>query len=84
MDYNIKHSRSALKGGRRLEEVTLTKRLRELQKHTSFCIDIDMEILLVTFDEAVRNENNAVSMAISGMHGNFIDTSLASPSTIAL
>ncbi|CAH8355845.1 unnamed protein product [Eruca vesicaria subsp. sativa] len=47
-------------------------------------LDIDIEILLqkdmVTLDEALRNANNAVSMAvnaasalISGTHGNFID-----------
>ncbi|KAF8097623.1 hypothetical protein N665_0285s0054 [Sinapis alba] len=72
----------SFEGQRRLEEVN--EMARKLQQHTSFCIDIDIEILLqkdlVTLDEALRNANNAVSMAvnaasalISGMHGNFID-----------
>ncbi|VVA95314.1 unnamed protein product [Arabis nemorensis] len=72
----------SFEGRRRLEEVN--ELARKLQQHTSFCIDIDIEILLqkdlVTLDEALRNANNAVSMAInaasaliSGMHGSFID-----------
>ncbi|KAF8111447.1 hypothetical protein N665_0076s0416 [Sinapis alba] len=72
----------SFEGRRRLEEVN--ELAKKLQQHTSFCIDIDIEILLqkdlVTLDEALRNANNAVSMAInaasaliSGMHGNFID-----------
>ncbi|CAN7130328.1 unnamed protein product [Brassica rapa subsp. narinosa] len=72
----------SFEGRRRLEEVN--ELAKKLQQHTSFCIDIDIEILLqkdlVTLDEALRNANNAVSKAInaassliSGMHGNFID-----------
>ncbi|KAL1216692.1 Protein ACCUMULATION AND REPLICATION OF CHLOROPLASTS 3 [Cardamine amara subsp. amara] len=72
----------SFEGRRRLEEVN--ELARKLQQHTNFCIDIDIEMLLqkdlVTLDEALRNANNAVSMAInaasaliSGMHGNFID-----------
>ncbi|KFK41938.1 hypothetical protein AALP_AA2G191700 [Arabis alpina] len=72
----------SFEGRKRLEEVN--ELARKLQQHTSFSIDIDIEILLqkdlVTLDEALRNANNAVSMAInaasaliSGMHGNFID-----------
>ncbi|CAA7042701.1 unnamed protein product [Microthlaspi erraticum] len=72
----------SFEGRKRLEEVN--ELAKKLQQHTSFCIDIDIEILLqkdlVTLDEALRNANNAVSMAInaasaliSGMHGNFID-----------
>ncbi|KAG2254289.1 hypothetical protein Bca52824_084425 [Brassica carinata] len=72
----------SFEGRRRLEEVN--ELAKKLQQHTSFCIDIDIEMLLqkdlVTLDEALRNANNAVSMAInaasaliSGMHGNFID-----------
>ncbi|KAG2242584.1 hypothetical protein Bca52824_095575 [Brassica carinata] len=63
----------SFEGRRRLEE-----------QHTSFCIDIDIEMLLqkdLVTDEALRNANNAVSMAINAasalisvrMHGNFID-----------
>ncbi|ESQ27648.1 hypothetical protein EUTSA_v10018185mg [Eutrema salsugineum] len=72
----------SFEGRRRLEEVN--ELAKKLQQHTSFCIDIDIEILLqkdlVTLDEALKNANNAVSMAInaasaliSGVHGNFID-----------
>ncbi|KAF2606601.1 hypothetical protein F2Q68_00046469 [Brassica cretica] len=72
----------SFEGRRRLEEVN--ELAKKLQQHTSFCIDIDIEILLqkdlITLDEALRNANNAVSKAInaasaliSGMHGNFID-----------
>ncbi|CAN8234719.1 unnamed protein product [Cochlearia groenlandica] len=72
----------SFEGRKRLEEVN--ELARKLKEHTSFCIDIDIEILLqkdlVTLDEALRNANNAVSRAInaasaliSGMHGNFID-----------
>ncbi|XP_010471599.1 PREDICTED: protein ACCUMULATION AND REPLICATION OF CHLOROPLASTS 3-like [Camelina sativa] len=72
----------SFEGRKRLEEVN--ELARKLQQHTNFCIDIDIEVLLqkdlVTLDEALRNANNAVSMAInsastliSGIHGNFID-----------
>lgn len=72
----------SFEGRRRLEEVN--ELAKKLQQHTSFSIDIDIEMLLqkdlVTLDEALRNANNAVSKAInaasaliSGMHGNFID-----------
>lgn len=72
----------SFEGRRRLEEVN--ELAEKLQHHTSFSIDIDIEMLLqkdlVTLDEALRNANNAVSKAInaasaliSGMHGNFID-----------
>ncbi|XP_023642832.1 protein ACCUMULATION AND REPLICATION OF CHLOROPLASTS 3 isoform X2 [Capsella rubella] len=71
----------SFEGRKRLEEVN--ELARKLQQHTNFCIDIDIEVLLqkdlVTLDEALRNANNAVSMAInaasaliSGIHGNFI------------
>ncbi|CAL9240708.1 unnamed protein product [Arabidopsis halleri] len=72
----------SFEGRKRLEEVN--ELARKLQQHTNFCIDIDIEVLLqkdlVTLDEALRNANNAVSMAvnaasalISEMHVNFID-----------
>ncbi|XP_010533244.1 PREDICTED: protein ACCUMULATION AND REPLICATION OF CHLOROPLASTS 3 isoform X2 [Tarenaya hassleriana] len=72
----------SFEGRRRLAEVN--DLAGKLQQHTSFRIDIDIEMLLqkdlVTLDEALKNANNAISMAVNatcalliGMHGQFID-----------